>query len=92
MDNVRSISIAQASRSQKEERILSGQREPMRAMLEALKGTQCPNCYETLPPVPALTPTGVAVCNQDCVRGWMSGEECKRTLAVVRKIRELISD
>lgn len=77
-------------RTTKESRIVAVQSEPVRAMLAALKGTRCPNCYETLPQVPALTPTGVAVCDQSCVDGWMGGEKCKETLVIIREMRSFL--
>jgi hypothetical protein len=56
--------------SAKETRILAAQAGPVRAMLDALRGTLCPTCYQKLPPVPLLTLTGVAVCDQSCAEAW----------------------
>ena len=79
------------SASTREAHILAAQSAPVRAMLDAMRGTPCPNCYDPLPDIPAITPTGVIVCDASCVEGWMNGEECKGTLALIRRIRLLIA-
>lgn len=76
----------------REDEIVAAQNGHVRAMLDALKGTQCPNCFETLPAVPALTPTGVVVCDDQCVVGWMNGEEGQKTLELIRRLRRLMGE
>jgi hypothetical protein len=38
-----------------------------------------------------VTPTGERVCDKLCVEGWMRGEDSKRYLAKVAKLRELMA-
>jgi hypothetical protein len=88
---MRMTETVQKSAAPTEREIVEAQRGAVDAMLNALKGTPCPNCHDPLPASPALTPTGVVVCDQSCLEGWMNGEECKNTLTLIREIRALIA-
>ena len=50
---------------------------------------RCPNCYGPIPGPGKVTPTRVRVCDDQCVEGWMNGEEHLKFLEVVRELRAL---
>lgn len=52
---------------------------------------RCPNCNDELPEPPVYTPTGIRVCDGQCVTGWMNGERHLEYLKTVRDLNALIS-
>lgn len=52
---------------------------------------KCPNCYDPLPGKTVVTPTGVQVCCDLCVDGWMNGERQKGCLNLVAQLVAIIN-
>lgn len=51
----------------------------------------CPNCYGALPKQTKQTPSGVEVCDDLCVGGWMKAEAHLEYLETVTRLMTLVN-
>jgi hypothetical protein len=50
----------------------------------------CQNCNQTISGKGLRLSTGVQLCDQDCLYGWMNGERSKYYLELVAKLKKLL--